>query len=129
MVPNSNLVSDQVVNWTLSDPRRRVEVRVGVEYGTDPQRVLDLLVEVARAHPDVVRYPEPDALFRGFGDSSLDFSVRFWTASFEDFIKVKSDVGVRVNAALAEAAITIPFPQRDLHLRTGADELDVPPPA
>lgn len=122
IVPNANLVSDQVINWTLSDRQRRVEVTVGVRYGSDPQVVLDLLYEVAAAHPEVLDTPRPVALFRGFGDSSLDFQLRVWVAAFEHWFQVHSDLNVAVNAALARAGIEIPFPQRDLHLRS----IDVP---
>jgi potassium-dependent mechanosensitive channel len=120
IVPNGNLISDQIINWTLSDRHRRIDLAVGVAYGSDPQRVLDLLLEVARADPATLPEPPPVALFLGFGDSSLDFSLRFWTSHFESWFVVKSDVAVSVHAALREAGIEIPFPQRDLHLRSVA---------
>lgn len=120
IVPNGNLISAEVVNWTLSDRTRRIDIPVGVAYGTDPQRVLDILHETARAHKDVRRDPEPSAIFRGFGESSLDFSVRVWINDFEELYKVASDVSVNICAALAKAGIEIPFPQRDLHLRSVA---------
>ncbi len=118
IVPNSNLISDRVVNWTFSDRRRRVDVKVGVAYGTDPERVLSLLESVARGHPDVLEDPAPQALFVGFGESSLDFELRAWTPLFESWVVTQSDLVVRVSRGLAEAGIEIPFPQRDLHLRT-----------
>ena len=127
IVPNANLISAEVVNWTLSDDRRRMELAVGVAYGTDPQVVIDILVAVANDHPGVLGDPEPAALFLGFGGSSLDFQLRAWTRT--DFVQVSSDLLVTVNAALAEADIEIPFPQRDLHLRSvdagAADRLSV----
>ena len=116
IVPNANLISAEVINWTLSDDRRRMELPVGVTYGTDPENVINILVEVAKEHPDVMSDPEPAALFRGFGDSSLDFQLRAWTRG--DFVQVSSDLLVAVNCALADAGIEIPFPQRDLHLRS-----------
>ena len=118
IVPNANLISNEVVNWTLSDRLRRFELPVGVAYGTDPSRVLKILIETARNHPDVLSDPEPTAMFKGFGDSSLDFEVRFWTAQFDSFLRVGSDVAVGIHDALKAAEIEIPFPQRDLHLRT-----------
>ena len=121
IVPNANLVSDQVVNWTLSDPYRRIEIPVGVAYGTDPQEVITLLFDVASAHPDVHNNPEPTALFLGFGDSSLDFALRCWTAT-ETYRLVASDVSVKIHSALRASGIEIPFPQRDLHLRTVSPE-------
>jgi small-conductance mechanosensitive channel len=118
IVPNGDLISAQVVNWTLSDQRRRIRLPVGVAYGTDPQRVIDLLQEVASRHEDVQKDPEPVVLFKGFGESSLDFELRFWTSAYERWVQVSSEVAVSVNTALNEAGITIPFPQRDLHVRS-----------
>jgi small-conductance mechanosensitive channel len=103
IVPNGNLISSEVINWTLSDRTRRAEVFVGVKYGTDPKSVLELLVRAARSHEEVLEFPEPRALFRGFGESSLDFSVRFWTAGAEDWLRISSDVTVAINDALNEA--------------------------
>jgi small-conductance mechanosensitive channel len=124
IVPNANLISDQVVNWTLSDNRRRMEVKVGVAYGTDPERVIALLEDVARAHPDVLDEPPPQVLFTGFGESSLDFELYAWSAAFETTRSTQSQLAVAVYRALAEAGIEIPFPQRDLHLRTADAKLD-----
>jgi small-conductance mechanosensitive channel len=118
IVPNSNLISDRVVNWTFSDRRRRMDIKVGVAYGTDPERVLSLLESVAQGHPDVLEDPAPQALFVGFGESSLDFELRAWTPLFETWVVTQSDLTVRVYRVLGEAGIEIPFPQRDLHLRT-----------
>ena len=122
IVPNANLISNEVINWTLSDRARRVDIAVGVAYGTDPNRVIDILLTVAREHADVVERPEPMALFLGFGDSALDFELRGWIRNFDDFLRVNSELGVAVNDALHEAGIEIPFPQRDLHLKSIADQ-------
>ncbi len=124
IVPNGNLISTEVVNWTLSDQIRRVDVAVGTKYGTDPERVLELLLEVAEKHPNVLSDPSSSALFLGFGDSSLDFSLRAWTG-FENYRNVRSELNVEVNRALADAGIEIPFPQRDLHLRSVDPEAKV----
>jgi small-conductance mechanosensitive channel len=129
IVPNGNLISDKVVNWTFSDRRRRMEVKVGVAYGTDPERVIALLESVARAHPDVLDEPPAQALFVGFGESSLDFELRAWSALFENYVITQSQLAVAVSRALAEAGIEIPFPQRDLHLRTAPPARAEPPDA
>ena len=100
--------------------RRRITILVGVAYGTDPQKVLDILKELATVHPEVLSDPEPSVLFMGFGESSLDFSLRVWVARFETGFQVRSDLEVAINAALEKAGIEIPFPQRDLHLRSAA---------
>ncbi len=117
IVPNSNLISNQVINWTLSSPHRRAEIQVGVAYGTDPEQVLRLLVEAAESNPAVMRYPKPTAFFLGFGDSALNFELRFW-ASQDTWFQLKSDVTIGVAKTLQEAGIEIPFPQRDLHVRS-----------
>jgi small-conductance mechanosensitive channel len=122
IVPNSNLISDRVVNWTFSDRRRRMDIKVGVAYGTDPDRVLALLEGVARAHPDVLTDPAPQVLFTGFGESSLDFELRAWTALFDSYVVTQSQLGVALARALSEAGIEVPFPQRDLHLRSADPE-------
>ena len=118
IVPNANLISNEVINWTLSDPHRRLELPIGVAYGTDPHKVIEVLKKVAIAHPAIMEAPEPDVYFLGFGDSSLDFELRGWIASFEETVAVKTDLNLGINDALAEAGIEIPFPQRDLHLRS-----------
>jgi len=117
IVPNGQLISTEVINWTRSDRTRRLEVPVGVAYGTDPGTVIGLLAGVAAGHPRVRPHPEPLCLFQGFGESSLEFLLRFWTEA-EDFPVVRSEVRVAVHDALKAAGIEIPFPQRDLHLRT-----------
>jgi len=121
IVPNASLISDQVVNWTLSDRQRRMEVRVGVAYGTDPRRVIALLLEVARANPGVLRQPAPIVLFLGFGESTLDFELRAWTPSFELAPQTKSELTLGISDALAAEGITIPFPQRDLNVHLTED--------
>ncbi len=118
IIPNADLISKEVTNWTLSDQARRIDISVGVSYGTDPERVLTILLGIARSHPDAMKEPEPVALFLGFGDSSLNFQLLFWTAQFDRWLRVRSEVTVKINEALREAGIGIPFPQRDLHLRS-----------
>ena len=115
IVPNSNLLSNQVINWTLSSPWRCVQIPVGVAYGTDPEPVLKRLVEVAESYPGVMRDPQPAAFFLGFGDSALNFELRFW-AGQDTWFQLKSDVTSGVAKALRDAGIEIPFPQRDLHV-------------
>jgi small-conductance mechanosensitive channel len=117
IVPNGNLISTEVTNWSRSDQLRRVEVKVGVAYGTNPDTVIEVLEKTIAQHPDVLKEPQPYAVFHGFGDSSLDFEIRGWT-HLDDWLRVSTEVRVMVNNAIVEAGIEIPFPQRDLHLRT-----------
>lgn len=118
IVPNGNLISNDLINWTHSDLRRRLIVKVGVAYGTDPEVVIAKLKAVAVENPNILDNPEPYVLFKEFGDSSLDFEMRCWTENYENWIFILSDLKVRVNAVLKEAGIVIPFPQRDLHIQT-----------
>ena len=123
VVPNGMLLSEKLINWTLSDMDRRIDVNVGVAYGTDPRKVMELLMEVTKATPGIATAPEPTLLFSGFGASSLDFGIRAWTNNFGDWVKIRSELTVRVYDALQAAGIEIPFPQQDLHLRSVAPEV------
>jgi len=118
IVPNSNLISNEVTNWTLSDRRRRIQILVGVAYGTDPEKVLNILKDTIKNNPNIIETPEPIYLFREFGDSSLNFDVRFWTDSADGWLQLQSDVTIEINNSFKKAGIEIPFPQRDLHLRS-----------
>jgi len=117
IVPNKEFITGQVVNWTLSDPTQRLVLRVGVAYGTDPARAAELLLDVARSDPRVLREPPPSVVFMGFGESSLDFDVRVFLAGPEQIMQVRHDLNVAMEAALRAAGIEIPFPQRVVHLR------------
>ena len=117
IVPNASLVSGNVTNWTLSDRSRRIDLPVGVAYGTSPEKVIDVLLGVARAHREVQSEPPPMALFLGFGDSALQFELRVWGGQFDRWVQIRSELSVALYAALGEAGIEIPFPQREVRLR------------
>ena len=117
IVPNADLASKQVTNWTLSDRARRYEIDVGVAYGSDPERILRLLEAAAADVPEVQKVPTPRALFSGFGDSSLDFRLFAWVESIDIGLQAQNSLRMAVLRKLAEAGIEIPFPQRDLHIR------------
>jgi len=116
IVPNATLISGNLTNWTLSDRTRRLELPIGVAYGTDPDRVIALLTETAAAVPGVLAKPAPVALFLSFGDSSLNFELRAWTDHFEEWGLIRSQIAVAVNSRLKSEGIAIPFPQRDVNL-------------
>ncbi len=116
IVPNGDLISGRVINWTLAARQQRVTIPLGVAYGTDPNQVLEILRKVAANNEKVFENPKPLALFRGFGESSLDFELRIFMDP-SDVLDVPSSVYVAINEALKEAGIEIPFPQRDVHLR------------
>ncbi|MDF1576502.1 MAG: mechanosensitive ion channel [Bacteroidales bacterium] len=119
VVPNGNLISNEMINWTLSDSFRRMDIRAGVAYGTDPERVLAIMTELAANHELVMKDPPPRAYFIEFGDSSLNFRLLAWV-HMENRLEVESDLLVGINRRLAEEGIEIPFPQRDLHIRSDA---------
>src|SRR5271165_1953894 len=118
IIPNASFISGNVTNWTLSESRRRLDLPVGVAYGTDAKLVKELLERPAIQHPDVLTSPEPEAFFMGFGDSALNFELRFWVMQESNTVKVKSEVALEVMRLLDDAGIEIPFPQRDLRLRS-----------
>ncbi len=124
VVPNGNLISNQLINWTLSDNQRRIELKVGAAYGSNPNVILDLLKKVAISHESVLKNPEPRALFEEFGDSSLNFRLLFWVP-FEKGIGVKSDVAIGVYNTFAENNVQIPFPQVDLHVKKDDEKAEI----
>jgi small-conductance mechanosensitive channel len=119
IVPNQDLVAGRVINWTFSDQTRRIDVPVSVAYGSDPSRVMTVLRDVLATRPRVLQNPQPDVLFMKYGESSLDFEVRLWSG-FDEWLEVRSDVLVAISSAFATHGIVIPFPQRDLHIRSTA---------
>jgi len=125
VVPNGVLLNEKLINWTLSDTDRRVDVNVGVAYGSDPRRVIELLLEVTKSTPGVASQPEPAVIFTGFGASSLDFGIRAWTNVFGEWVSTRTELTVRVYEALRSAGIEVPFPQHDVHLRTVAADARV----
>ena len=119
IVPNSEFIEGRVTNWTANDRNVRISVPLGVSYGSDPEQVRSVLMRVALEHVDVLNEPPSDVIFRGFGDSSLDFELRVWTSRQVTTPKIiASDLYFRIFAAFKGEGIEIPFPQRDLHLRS-----------
>jgi len=122
VVPNSDLITNQVTNCTLTDRKIRRKVSVGVAYGSDVPLVMKTLMDIARTFPDVLDQPEPMVLFKEFGDSSLNFQLLVWIGRFEDNLRVQSDLCQEIDKRFREAGIEIAFPQRDLHLRSVGEE-------
>jgi potassium-dependent mechanosensitive channel len=116
IVPNAQLVTERVTNWTLSDRQRRIELPVGVSYGAHPKKVMEMLETVAQAHPQVLRQPAPRAFFTGFGDSSINFELRAWTDQFDQWFQIRSELAAAVYDAGQAAGIAFPFPQREVRL-------------
>lgn len=117
IVPNSDLASKQVTNWTLSDRARRYEIDVGVAYGSDPAQVLRLLEAAAADVPEVKKVPAPRALFRGFGDSSLDFRLFAWVETLDVGRQAQNNLRMAILRVLGEAGVEIPVSQSDVKVR------------
>jgi small-conductance mechanosensitive channel len=123
IVPNGQLISKEVVDWTLSDKSRRIEIISGVAYGSDVHLVKKLLMEVINSHPDIKPEPEPLVLFNAMGESSLDFRLLFWTDQFDQWLRIRSEVIFAIHDTLYENNISIPFPQRDLHIKSADPQI------
>jgi potassium efflux system protein len=117
IVPNSTMLSSQVVNWHLHNKLGRVIVRVGVSYDSDPEQVRTVLLACAEENADLLKRPAPQVVFREFGESSLEFELRFFLREIDELLRVSSDLRFAIKKAFAEAGIGIPYPQRDLHIR------------
>ena len=119
IIPNSEFISGRVINWSLGgDARVRFHLPVGVSYGSDPHQVKKLLLEVAGANESVLKDPAPVVVFKGFGDSSLDFELRVWNLTMSDRPSAfKSPLYFAIWDKFKEHGIEIPFPQRDLHIK------------
>ncbi|SET58197.1 DUF3772 domain-containing protein [Oceanicella actignis] len=117
IVPNSELISSQVLNMTHGNTIGRVIVPVGVAYGSDVRKVERILLEIARAHPLTMGYPAPFVVFQGFGDSALNFEIRAYLRDVNTVVSVRSEMNFEIERRFREEGIEIPFPQRDLNLR------------
>jgi small-conductance mechanosensitive channel len=123
IVPNSNFIDNPVTNWTANDPNVRINLPVGVGYSSDPEIVRSILLAAAEKHPQVLKDPAPDVIFTDYGDNSINFMLRVWTAERSHTPAVlKSDLYFALFKSFGEQGIELPFPQRDLHLRSS----DVP---
>ncbi len=119
IIPNSEFINSRVTNWTANDRQVRFAYPVGVSYGSDPEHVRNVLTDVAARHPDVLSDPPPEVLFSGFGDSSLDFQLRVWTVTrVQTPLVLGSELYFAIFETFRRNGIEIPFPQRDLHLKS-----------
>jgi small-conductance mechanosensitive channel len=126
IVPNAQLITERVTNWTLSDRLRRIDLPVGLNYGADPRKAIQLLEEVARRQPNVLQQPAPRCLLIGYGDSSMNFQLRVWTDQFDEWQLISSDLASAVYDAVIEAGFQFPFPQLEVRVLRDADISSIP---
>ena len=125
VIPNKDLITGRVINWTLSDSVNRSLVRVGVAYGTDTRRVGALLKEICHQTPHILKEPAPIITFDEFGDSTLNFAVRFYLASLDNRFATVNELHNAIAERFADENIEIAFPQMDVHMKS--DSLEIPP--
>jgi small-conductance mechanosensitive channel len=118
IVPNSEFISQQVVNWSHGDQKIRLDLEVGVSYQSDLDTVLKCLEEVAKESPDVLENPAPEVIFSNFGESSWNMQLRAWLKDPYEYYRIKSRLNQAIVRKFRENKVEIPFPQRDLHLRS-----------
>src|SRR5437773_609152 len=118
IVPNSEFVSSKLENWSYGDQKVRLDVDVGVSYESDLETVIRSLMEVAAEHPEVLKNPAPDVLHSGFGDSAWNMRLRIWLEHPRRHPEVQSDINCAIVRKFQQNGVEIPFPQRDLHVRS-----------
>ena len=125
VVPNKAFITGQLVNWSLSDPILRLHFPVGIAYGSDTAKAHEVLLQVGQGNPFLLDDPPPSVVFKGFGDSALDFELRAFIRSIDDYIKAWDGVNTAIDQAFRKAKIEIAFPQRDIHIRTIRADLPI----
>ncbi len=124
IVPNSKFIDNEVINWSHNEYRIRFNFPVGVSYKEDPEKIKRILLEVAKSNPGVLKTPESDVLFDSYGDNSINFNFRVWTSTYVNKPKVlRSELYYEIFRRFGEENIEIPFPQRDIHLKSGFENL------
>jgi small-conductance mechanosensitive channel len=122
IIPNGELLNQNLTNWTLNSTRRRYEIKLGVSYGTDLQKIKDLLHEILNSNDKVLKIPEPTIWVVNFNDSSIDFSIKFWVGDLMFGNEVLSNILIAIDTEFKKHNIEIPFPQRDIHIISKKDE-------
>ncbi|WP_143962357.1 mechanosensitive ion channel family protein [Litoribacter populi] len=117
IIPNGDLLSEHLINWTLSDKTRRVELFIGVAYGSDADKVTNILENVMD-HDGILTIPQPAVYLQTFADSAVEFRMLFWVADISTWISIRSQIMTAIYKAFKEHEIEIPFPQRDLHIKS-----------
>lgn len=118
VVPNSEFISSTVINWSHGDPKTRLEIDVGVSYNSDLDNVMNALLEAAKEHPLILPHPEPKAWLMSFGESAWNMRLLAWVGDPQGRRQVQSDINCAIVKKFRNKGVEIPFPQRDLHVRT-----------
>jgi potassium-dependent mechanosensitive channel len=121
IIPNSQLISEQVTNWTFSDQRRRIDLAVGVNYNTNPKKVIEVLSAASGDNPRILQNPRPQVLLTEFGDSAINYELRVWTDQFNYWPEIKSELAIAIYDAIQAAGMSIPYPQREVRLIQGQE--------
>jgi len=125
LIPNEDFITNRVTNWTLSSTKARIQINLGVAYGSDIERAQELILQAAREHPRCIDDPAPQCFLLNFGDSSVDFTLLFWVENVVDGRWApQSEVMFAIWRKFREHGIEIPFPQRDLHIKSGEVKTD-----
>ncbi|MDX9754818.1 MAG: mechanosensitive ion channel, partial [bacterium] len=122
VLPNKSLITSEVTNWTRGDTIQRIVINIGVAYGTDVDLVSSLLLQIAKEQPEVMRNPEPSVFFMNHGESSLDFELRFFVPNPDYMMSLRDRINKLINKEFKKHNIEIPFPQRDIHIRTAVEK-------
>jgi potassium efflux system protein len=118
ILPNRSLITREVINWTRGDTINRLVITIGVAYGSDIEKVSEILKQIACEDPDVMKDPAPSVVFMQHGESSLDFNLRVFIPSPEAIMVLRDRLNKRINREFEKHGIEIPFPQRDLHIKS-----------
>ncbi|WOD37455.1 mechanosensitive ion channel family protein [Nodosilinea sp. E11] len=129
IVPNSHFLDSEVTNWSHGNPVSRIRLPVGIAYSANPQAVKAALLEACKKNQEILSAPAPQVFFLGFGDNALNFQLLVWIAQPSRQLVIKSDLYFAIEASLRDHGIEIPFPQRDLHIRSGHLPIDLSPEA
>jgi potassium efflux system protein len=117
LIPNKLIILNRITNYSKYDPKMRLQISIGVSYGSDMQKVRDVLLEVAKSHPKVLEEPAPEVRITEFGNSSVDFIVFAWIEDPSQRFRIKDEINWEINQKFKENKITIPFPQVDVWMR------------
>jgi small-conductance mechanosensitive channel len=124
ILPNSELVTGRVTNWMHKEKSGRVELQVGVAYGSNTEKVREVLLDCVKELGNIQTWPQPSVVFLDFGDSALLFEVRFFIRNIQERLVIASDLRFAIDTAFRKAGITIPFPQRDVHIKDASGQAD-----